>query len=989
MRSYFAANFMKVRNTMKKTRLLSMLLAVALVFTSLPLMATAVAAEDAAVAAMEKGDSIAIPNTADNWTGVAAYDESYASAWIRDGGYGTFMVQLYKPGEATNLVTAGTEYVAKIAVRTADATFAASKAEANVNKTGTVLYMVHYQGYGTGYLGTLRSINMTSLTDTPAEQTINFTVPADTAKTWSLRLQTDGGNGSKYAPLGVAGITVYEAANPDNVVYAWGQYSDNNWATIASHGQTYHESVYLGADVTAATSATYDVADTKLLPGVYQLTGTFSTDADSVVLSAKVNDTVMTVGATTATAATIDTTATEVTYTLTIEEEMDLTALNLNWTVDGAATKLKLSDLSFECVDLIGASTNASIKRGTSIADNTSVAFWTTDDGNVDFTVDKWWNYPEFGKGYISVKFDAQYINESTDSYVAYVIMKHNGEADSTVRMKYRHGVSGYERYFNATTEWAEYRINTGSFWNANGNAPWGGYGDSAVASRNSFFLQPNSGTADIDIRGIKIVKNEGTPNETVVYAWGDYNGDYAALSAANNLAGTLNDESALCLTPDADGSTFNYNAASKNITLAPGTYVVSGSFAATSGQQTVQLGASAADGTVVIGEEFTVSEAYTPVTVEIEIESATTLADISVILGADVAVYAKDFKIAVKGEKFTAPNVGILMALLLKKKQAPKFEYTNLIPHVLTDAATDYWTTQGGTITVKETEGKQYLAFDGIEKNYQTFAYTPGVTLDAGTYQISGMMRTSVKGQSSQNRVWLGSVKLGSVKIDNQWASFSYTVTVDTTTELVLKFNGDAAEVFNKAYDIINLKVINLNEDPSYVAPEPGEEEEETKPSTPAKEYVDSGNEEVVLAAVDGSLAPDIFNDVGTDKWVVGDQSLTVKSQGGNLYLAMRDITVNHKGFTYKSGVTLEPGTYFFSADLRAAVKGQTTMLRAIINNETVVGNVWFNNDWSTVSGQFTVTAPTELTVKFFGGPDGSFIHDYDVTNILVTNIG
>ena len=973
---------------MKKTRLLSMLLAIALVFTSLPLMATAVAADDAAMA---KGDKIAIPNTPDNWTGVADFDDSFASAWIRDGGYNTFMVQLYKPGDSTNLVAAGTQYTAKIAVRTPDATFAASKPAANVNSAATVNYMIHSQGWGSGYLG-ISYINAASLTATPTEYPINFTVPTGTDKTWHLRLHTNGGDGSKYAPLGISGIIVYETANESNVVYSWGKYSNGNWATIASHGQTYHEIEYLGADVTAATSATYDIADTKLLPGVYQLTGTFSTDADSVVLTAKANDVAMVVGSTTATSATIDTTATAVTYTLTIEDEMDLSTLGLEWTVNGAATKLKLTDLAFECVDLIGASSNSSLKRGTAIADNTSVAFWTTDDGDVDFTVDKWWNFPEFGRGYINVSFDAQYINEATDAYTAYIIMKHNNEDPaSTVRMKYRHGVSGFERYANITADWAEYTINTGGFWNAGGNAPWGGYSASAVASRNSFFLTTNSGTANIDIRGIKIVKNAGTPDETVVYAWGDYNGNYAMPSTSGAPSATLNDMSALTLTPDADGSTFTYNAASKNITLPRGTYVVSGNFAAESGTQTVQLSASAANGTVAIGEEFTVSEAYTPVTVEIEVEEATTLADISVILGADVAVFAKDLTIAQKGEKFTAPNVGIMMALLLKKRATPKFEYTNLIPHVLTDAATSYWAMPGNcTLTVKETEdGKQYLAFENINKNYDSFAYTPGVTLDAGnTYQISGMMRTSVKGQNSQNRVWLGDTKLGSVKIDNTWKAFSYTVTVENTCELVLKFNGDAAEVFNKAYDVINLKVINLNEDPSYVAPEPGEQEEEQKPEV-KKEYVDNGNEEVVLKAIEGSLAPDVFNDVGTDKWAISDQELTVKSQGGNLYLAMRNITVNHLGFTYKTGVTLEPGTYFFSADLRAAVKGQSTMLRAIINNQTVVGNVWFNNEWSAISGQFTVNAPTELTIKFFGGPDGSFIHDYDVSNILVTNIG
>ncbi len=384
---------------MKKTRLLSLLMAVALVFTSLPLMATAVVA-DAAPAAMEKGDKIAIPNKADNWTGIAAYDESYASAWIRGGGYDSFLIRLYKPGEANNLVTAGTEYVAKLAARTPDATFAAAKPISTATKwdSTNILYMIHSLGSGTGYLGTRHSINVANLTTTPTEYSITFTVPTGTDKTWSLRLHEGGGVGSVYAPIGVAGIIVYEAANPSNVVYSWGQFStdsaNKNWSAISTFGQTYHGNTYLGADVTAATGATYDVADATLLPGVYQLTGTFSTDADSIALSAKLNDTVMNVGSTTTTELTIDTNATTVYYMLNVEEETTLETLGLAWTVNGAATKLVLSDLSFKCVELTGnAGKNASIKRGTVVATAESIAFWSADDAGASVEIDNSKNY--------------------------------------------------------------------------------------------------------------------------------------------------------------------------------------------------------------------------------------------------------------------------------------------------------------------------------------------------------------------------------------------------------------------------------------------------------------------------------------------------------------------------------------------------------------------------------------------------------------------
>lgn len=978
---------------MRKTRLLSMFLAVALVFTSLPMLATAVAAEEAAPAAMAKGDKIAIPNTADNWTGIAAYDESYSSAWIRGEGYPTFQIKLYDPASSDNLATAGTQYTAKMAFRKADLT---TKPSSVANVGSSAYYMVHFQGYGTGYLAQ-KTIKPADLTETPTDSIINFTIPTGTPKTWALRLHCLQ-NGSNYCPLGIAGIIVYETANPSNVIYSWGQYTvgaTKDWSVISNHGvthQTYHESIYLGADVVANTSATYDAEDVTLLPGVYQFTGKFATDAGNVSLSAKVNDTAMNIGATTATEATVDTNATTLTYTLTLDAETTLSTLGLAWNATGA-NKLKLSDLEFKCVEVIGAAApNASIKRGTAIASNTSVAFWNSEDGNVNFNEDKWINYPTFGRGYISVNFDAQYTgaDQATATYKAYVTMKHNGEDTDTVIVKYRHGPSGMERYFYPTTEWAEYEINTGGLWNATGGKPWG-----SEASNNSFFMYPvvaaNASAAaaptDIDFKGIKVVKNPGTANETVVYATGIYaENDFSNLTYSGNPAATLVDLSALVLTPDADGSVFAYDASSKDIALAPGKYVVSGNFAAASGEQTVKLGAYTADGAVgVIGDEFTVGTDYTAVTVEIDVEAATTLSDISVILGADVAVNVQNLSIMKKGADFNMPNVGILMALLLRLKNEPKFEYTNLIPYIYEDVGSDYWATPGdATITLKEADGIEYIALENVSKNYDTFTYASGDYLEPGTYKLTGIIRTTVAGQTSQNRVWLGDTRLGSIKTNNNWAAFDYTVTLTEETELVLKFNGDAAEVFNKDFAVARLVLINLNEDPNYVAPDP--EDEPVKPEVKV-EYIDNGNEKVELKSVEGSLASEIFNDVGTDKWGIFDQDLTVKSQGGNLYLAMRDITVNHQGFTYNSGVTLEPGTYNISCQMRTAVKGQTSMVRVQVNG-TVVKLDWINNDWATFAGEFTVGAAEELSIKFFGGPDGSFIKEYDVTDIMVVKV-
>ena len=1008
MRSKFTVNFMKVRNTMTKTRLLSMLLAIALVFTSLPLMATAVSAEEAP-AAMEKGDKIAIPNKAEGWTGIAAYDESYVSTWIRSQGYPSVVIPLYNPSASDNALAEDTQYTIKMALRSADAEFAAVKPTGNATSItpGSVYFMVHYQGSGSTYLGQ-KVVDVSALTATPTDYSFNFTIPTGTDKTWGIRLvETRSSNNTTYSPVGVAGIVVYETANANNIVYSWGTYSadsaNKNWDVINStFGQTYYGNTYLGADVTAATSATYDVADTKLLPGVYQLTGTFNTDADSIALSAKVNDTLMNVGSTTATEVAVDTNATTIYYTINVEEETTLETLGLAWTVNGSATRLMLSDLSFKCVELTGASTNASIKRGSVVASAASVAFWSTEDAEASIVMDNSKNYVAMTvRGIYSMERVRVYTPndpaspcEAGKMYTYTILMRENPDTEDhassiTVNVSDNGNSSPganpiHSNTFNTIpTDFTEL---TGSFTVPSDCANSKDFKIFADFSGSYNGNGADKRYTDWDFRGIKITDADGND----VIAYGCYNEKLAPSEWV--MPKTSYDtqkpvgETELALITDADGSTFAYDATGKDITLAPGTYVVTGNFAAASGSQTVQLGVTAADGTTALGEEFTVGATKSPVTVEIEIESTTKLSGISVIV--DGKVYVGDITIAEKAPKFSAPNVGILMALLLKK--GPRFEYSNLLDKAVSDVGTSYWTVPGNcTLTVTQPdEGASYISMKGMEHNLDKFVYTPDITLQPGDYKFTFSIRSASKGVKTMVRAVAGGNTYGNVWIDNAWLTLGGTFTVNEATDFSVAFFGGPDQSFKQPYDISGLKLIYLNEDPDYVPSEEPVEEEKPKPEVEV-EYVDEGNEEVVLKAVEGSLAPDVFTDVGSDKWEIGDQSLTVKSQGGNLYLAMRDITVNHMGFAYKSGVTLQPGTYYFSADVRAAIKGDKTMLRAIINNETIVGNVWYTDEWATVSGQFTVTVPTEFTVKFFGGPDQSFIQDYDVSNILVTNIG
>jgi len=122
--------------------------------------------------------------------------------------------------------------------------------------------------------------------------------------------------------------------------------------------------------------------------------------------------------------------------------------------------------------------------------------------------------------------------------------------------------------------------------------------------------------------------------------------------------------------------------------------------------------------------------------------------------------------------------------------------------------------------------------------------------------------------------------------------------------------------------------------------------------------------------------------------KWKIYKQTLEAKKDGDTEYLTAGGITVNYQGFTYNSGVTLQPGTYEFSCKLRTAVKGETTVLR-VANTEGKVESVLdVGNDWVAASYRFTVSAPIEFTVKIVGGTKAEYIQSYDIADMKLIDV-
>ncbi len=976
---------------MKKTRILSMLLAIVLALSSLPTVAISVAATEPV--AMETRDSITVPtDTDDGWTGVTYKNDKYATFSLQNtSGFSAMTLYTTAAGD-TDICQPGQTYTVSIDVKVNPSfTIPAdqpgiSVAISNVGSWEIWSRLTNYEWR-----------NFTKKVTIPASPAGNITMSlyplrATSRVTWDFR-----------------NITVTDSNG--NIVLGYGEATDNWSFPVRKEadfiGVTDNSGLVANVSGTG-TTASYDVEDVKLLPGVYQLTGTFGTDADTVALGVKLGDSAMTVGATANTAAAVGTTAQTTTYTLTVEEEMTLSAIDFEWTKEASstATELYFSDIKFTCVELTTSTTNASIKRGTLVAGGDSIAFWSSDTGAVE--VDGSRNYVECtakggGNNFITaVLYDpADPDNSICTPGTKYeitinAIQSENNpiDADKTKVGIIAGGTKNYlEKYPVMPTDWADAPL-TYSFTIA---------ATEAAKVQLKFMVPPNVCTDReriyLNFRGIKIVD---VVTGEAVYARGEYDeklspSEWTFLNKKSDE--TVYDRfSELLLTPDAsNGSTFTYNATNKDIALAPGEYTVSATVYATQGTQTAKLTAKAANGESATGTAYGVGANPTTVKMTLAVTEATKLSEVSLIVDGGAAIYLTDLRIAEKGPEFSAPNVGIMMAFLLKKAGPYRnFKKTNFLEKIYEHVGSENWTyPEGRTLKLVEEDGIQCISMSNIQKNMDTFSYSYDYELEPGTYNLTGLIRSTAAGQTSRSRFSIGKSTVADVSYGTAWVKFNVTFDLDDSTDFVFKVYGGPWEGYTKPYEIANLCLVDVNEIPDTKHVLPWEEGTEVpgtdEPEEPEVVEPEEPEEEVVLKAVEGSLAPDVYNDVGSDKWNLGfekyAQELTVKSKGGNLYLAMRNVAQKNdegSGFTYSTGVILEPGTYTLECDVRTALKDEVAMISQFVNGSLLKLD-WIDNEWTPFDSTFVVTEATELVISFMGGSDVNFIKDFDVSGIKV----
>lgn len=1013
---------------MKKIRIVSLLLSAALVFTSLPIMATGVAAEESAEpAAMEKLDSIEIPtNSANGWSGAEFVSDDYRAIALR-GSAGCTPIVIYDPADTNSLCDDNVSYKVYYTFRKNDARITndpivssydnARKLEflvIGLNSNGGVNYGL--KAYASGGI---------ALTNEWLTKSGTFKIPANSTSKYGLYFMPQG-NDSGFVEWDIQGIKVVEAANENNVVFTFGAFSDPaapNWellpaaSTWAVKRNDLMKNSWLSIDL-AGTGASYDVEDTKLLPGVYQLTGTFNTNADEVSLCAKVGNEIMNVGATAGTIATVDATAKEHTFTLTLTEEALLSDISFVWSKDSssAATEIVVKNVKFKCVDLVSESLNSSIKRGTLVAGGETAAFWTTDTGSV--TVDNSRNYVQChvrggGLGFKQIVIydpnDADASVCELDVNYRFTIQIRQNENCENKDKKMHVSVSekGYgDPSTTMTVNYGKDHVIPDNFTEITGTFTLPSTGSRAVTAKRIFKMFPQGSDkvyVDWDIRGIKI---ERVDNGKVVLARGVYD-EKLSPSEWNFPPQMKNDKQThftsfteLMLTPSASGSAFAYDATNKDITLVPGKYVVTSIVNATEGTQNVKLSAKAENGEMGEGDTYTIGTEKTTVQMEFEVTENTLLSEIAIELEGAGAVYFTEFRIMKKGIEFNLPNVGIIMALLVKRGGPNRhFKRTNFFERYIEDMGTEAWTyPEGRTFTVETVDGgKAVLSMSALQKNMDTFKYSFNYELKPGKYELSGAIRTTNAKDTSTNRFKIGNTEVGKVSFTHEWTHFTFTFNVTDFTPFSFSVFGGTWEGFKLPYQLTNLSLVDLNEteENRHVLPwhepvvNPDEPDEPIVPDEPIE--VEESDAEVVIKAVEGSLAPNVYLDVNTDKWDIKaekyGQQLSVKSKDGNLYLAMRNVahfTDNRSGFTYSTGITLEPGTYAIECDARTAFKGEIAMARVFVNG-AIVKSEWINNEWTALDGIFVVTEPTELVIYFAGGADVNYIKDFDVANINI----
>ena len=108
--------------------------------------------------------------------------------------------------------------------------------------------------------------------------------------------------------------------------------------------------------------------------------------------------------------------------------------------------------------------------------------------------------------------------------------------------------------------------------------------------------------------------------------------------------------------------------------------------------------------------------------------------------------------------------------------------------------------------------------------------------------------------------------------------------------------------------------------------------------------------------------------------------------------YLTFTGRENNLRQFVYVSGVTAEAGaTYKLTLDVKTAKVGETSSLRVTIPglfNATAKDAVAIDNNWKTMTVEFTAASAAPVKLGFYGGPNAGFTHDFCVDNVVLVKV-
>ena len=161
--------------------------------------------------------------------------------------------------------------------------------------------------------------------------------------------------------------------------------------------------------------------------------------------------------------------------------------------------------------------------------------------------------------------------------------------------------------------------------------------------------------------------------------------------------------------------------------------------------------------------------------------------------------------------------------------------------------------------------------------------------------------------------------------------------------------------------------------------------------------------------------------------QWASSATTMSIVTENGNTFVRVSNLNSDQRGIYYNTGVTLQPGKYTFSVDLRvsetaedknytaykwhSADKSWMYMRTILQNPDSMTSGNYFNFDpvdkttamnatgmvigyqskitrqWTTYTDELLITKPTTVIFKIGGGTSGaSDSHGFDIDNVSLT---